>query len=131
MRGYVEQEDASTGQVQTRVRTFETGATRSSDVGKPSYVGFMSPLVVERFGEYMLKHQIQADGTLREPDNWKNGIPLNSYLDSILRHFVALWLIHEGHEDWEDAEDVLCALKFNVDGYLHEVVQNRREEEAT
>lgn len=111
----------------SQVRTFETGATRDSLTGKPSYKGFMSPLVVKRFGEYMLEHQIQSDGALREPDNWKKGIPVDAYMDSILRHVVGLWLIHEGHDDWELVEDTLCALIFNISGYLHEVLKPKEE----
>lgn len=109
------------------MREFDTGATRGSLEGKPSYMGFMSPLVVERFGQYMLEHQLQAGGTCRAPDNWKKGIPLDAYLDSMLRHVVSLWLTHEGHADWDKVEDTLCALFFNVQGYLHEVLTQRGE----
>ena len=52
------------------MRHFKSGATRDSDETKIDFEGFMSPLVIERFGEYMTKHRIQADGGLRDSDNW-------------------------------------------------------------
>ena len=52
------------------MRNFDTGATRDTDKGKNDYEGFYSPLVVEAFGDYMTKHQLQADGKLRDSDNW-------------------------------------------------------------
>lgn len=105
------------------MRKFETGATRDTAEGKPDYMGYMSPLVVRRFGEYMLKHQTQADGALRSSDNWKKGIPLDAYMSSAGRHFVDWWLEHEGHESREGLEEALCALLFNVQGYLHELLK--------
>ena len=103
-------------------RTFETGATRSSSEGKFGYEGFLSPLVLRRFGAYMHKHRALPDGSLREPDNWQRGIPLSSYMDSLWRHFMDLWLHHRQFEALaveQDIEDVLCALLFNIQGYLH------------
>lgn len=102
------------------MRLFEGGATRDSDVGKPDYQGYLSPLVIERFGEYMLRHQTQADGTLRSSDNWKKGMPKDAFMKSGFRHFMDWWLDHEGYEAKEDLEEALCALMFNVMGYLHE-----------
>jgi len=104
------------------MRKFETGATRDNIEGKPQYEGYLSPLVIKRFGEYMLQHQTQADGTRRDPDNWQRGIDKNSYMDSMWRHFMDVWLYHRGHEDeaTESLEDALCAMLFNVQGYLFE-----------
>ena len=104
------------------MRVFETGATRDEEDSKPSYRGFLSPVVLQRFGKYMLEHQVQADGDLRDPDNWKKGIPREAYLDSLLRHVMDLWLHHEGHSRLavEEIEEALCACLFNVQGYLHE-----------
>src|SRR5687768_4320669 len=38
---------------ESAMREFETGATRNLDNGKLDYEGFLSPLVMERFAEYM------------------------------------------------------------------------------
>lgn len=111
------------------IRTFESGATRDTDAGKPDYEGFLSPRVIQRFGEYMAKHRVQSDGSLRASDNWQKGIPRCQYIKSMFRHFVDVWARHR--EDlgrdvpayWDIAmEDALCALLFNVMGYLHEYI---------
>jgi len=108
------------------VRTFDTGATRDTDENKPDYEGFLSPLVLVRYGEYMMKHQVQADGDLRSSDNWQQGIPKDAYLKSAFRHFLDWWLEHDGYESREGLEEALCALMFNVMGYLHEELKSPR-----
>ncbi len=102
------------------MQTFESGATRDSDGDKPDYEGFLSPLVLVRYGEYMVKHRKQADGALRDSDNWQKGIPLKNYIKSALRHIMDVWLEHRGHKTKEGIEEALCAAMFNVMGYLHE-----------
>ena len=110
------------------VRKFETGATRDADEGKYDYEGFLSPLVIKRFGEYMHKHRVQSDGSLRDSDNWQKGIPLSAYLKSAHRHYMDVWLHHRGLSDEanEPIEEALCALLFNISGYLHETCKQRR-----
>lgn len=103
-----------------RVRIFETGATRDTEDGKPEYAGYLSPLVIQRYGEYMLRHQYQSDGVRRQAGNWKKGIPLDAYMESGTRHHVDWWLHHEGFPDRarESLEEALCAVIFNASGYL-------------
>ena len=79
------------------MRKFKTGATRDNEDTKIDFEGFYHPLVVERFGEYMHKHRVQADGELRDSDNWQKGIP----------------------------KDALCGLLFNVQGYLYEILKHK------
>lgn len=98
-------------------RYFETGAYRDTDVGKNDYEGYLSPAVIRRFGDYMTKHRVQSDGTVRESDNWQKGIPQNQYMKSMWRHFLDVWTLHRNGGDPQEA---LCALLFNVMGYLHE-----------
>lgn len=107
------------------IRTFETGATRDTDVGKNDYEGFLSPLVIERFGDYMTKHRRQSDGKLRDSDNWQKGIPRPQYIKSLFRHFIDLWKAHRGY-DVIDVEETLCAIVFNAMGYLHEWLKEKR-----
>ena len=105
------------------MRTFATGATRDDDSDKKDYEGFLSPAVLRRFAQYMHKNRIQSDGNMRDSDNWQRGIPKDQYMKSMLRHLFDLWLIHRGRGDLAvegNIEDVLCALTFNVMGYLHE-----------
>lgn len=106
------------------MRQFETGATRNSDEDKYDYEGFLSPLVLERFAEYMHKHRLQDDGTLRDSDNWQKGIPRDAYMKSGWRHFMDWWMEHRNLSSREGLEDALCALMFNIQGYLHEHLKN-------
>ncbi len=107
------------------MREFETGATRDDDASKIDPEGFMSPRVVKVFCQYMQRHRKQADGTMRDSDNWQKGIPYEQYLKSAWRHFLEVWIIHRGADRYPDLEEELCALKFNVDGMLHEISKER------
>ena len=110
------------------VRQFDTGATRDTDEGKFDFEGFLSPAVLYRFAEYMHKNRIQSDGTMRASDNWQRGIPRDQYMKSMFRHFMEVWTRHRAEpivllED--EMEDALCALLFNVMGYLFEMKDGR------
>ena len=103
-------------------RTFATGASRDADDGKLDFGGSLSPRVLCRYVEYMQSHSKLADGTTRSAANWKKGIPLDAYMASMWRHFFEVWA---NHEDEAPDEDVLCALLFNVCGYLHELLEDQ------
>mgnify|MGYP001591020117 FL=1 len=111
------------------MREFATGATRDNEGKKPGYEGFLSPLVVERFGHYMTEHRVQEGGKLRDSDNWQKGMPRDQYLKSAWRHFVTLWRVHRDSKRDQVTpkmtEDALCALLFNIQGYLHEWLLGR------
>jgi hypothetical protein len=109
------------------MREFKTGATRDTDEGKYDYEGFLSPLVLQRFGEYMNKHRKQADGKLRDSDNWQKGIPKDAYIKSAWRHFLDWWMEYRGYPSREGLEDALCALMFNAMGYLYEILKEKKE----
>jgi hypothetical protein len=111
------------------MRTFETGATRDADHDKIDPEGFMSPLVILRFCEYMHKNRLQADGNLRASDNWQKGIPVDAYMKSLLRHVLDLWLCHDGAYALARSGriDALCGILFNAQGYLHEIERSRLE----
>ncbi len=104
------------------MRTFGTGATRNTDVNKLDYEGFLSPTVLKRYAEYLHKHRVQADGNIRESDNWQKGIPKDVYMKSAFRHFMDVWSCHRGVGN-ADLEESLCATLFNLMGYLHEVLK--------
>lgn len=110
------------------MRAFDTGATRDAETGKLDYEAFLSPLVLERFARYMHEHRTQPDGSLRDGDNWQRGIPRDVYMKSAWRHFFDVW---SGHRGWPIARDALevaiCAVLFNLMGYLHELLRPQAE----
>lgn len=104
------------------IRTFDTGATRDTATDKLDYEGFLSPLALQAFAKYMHENRKMKDGSLRDSDNWQKGIPLDSYASSMFRHFMDVWMHHRGyHSAAGEAhmQTALCALLFNVMGYLH------------
>ena len=110
------------------LRTFPTGSTRSPDAGRIDPEGYLSPLVIERFSWYMLKHQVQSDGTKRESDNWQKGMSKESYIKGLWRHVLHLWQRHRGwtvtdSKAGHDIQEDLCAIIFNAQGYLHELLK--------
>lgn len=109
------------------VRKFETGATRDGDQTKPDLEGFLSPLVIDRYAEYMNKHRLQPDGKIRESDNWQLGIPRTAYMKSGFRHFMDWWRQHRGLRGVDTMEESLCALIFNSMGYLHEILKQKQK----
>jgi Domain of unknown function (DUF4406) len=113
------------------VRQFATGATRNLSADKHDYDGFLSPHAIEVFGAYMHKHRLQANGEVRDSDNWQKGIPMNEYVKSSWRHFLHFWRLHRGYEARDEKgslvtmEDTIGALMFNVMGYCHEYVKRK------
>jgi len=101
-------------------RTFDTGATRDSDVGKPDYEGYLSPATIIRYGQYMLANQTMADGTVRSGDNWQNKFGRDVLMKSLMRHVVDVWDKHRNGDPDGGLEDALCAVVFNAFGYLFE-----------
>ena len=133
------------------IRQFDTGATRDTDEGKYDYEGFLSPRVIERYGEYMHKNRTMRDGSIRDSDNWQKGMGLTTFMKSGWRHFFDQWRIHRVMvwlaESVDDApptnaelvrelpryeldalEEDLCGVLFNTFGYLHELIIAREEE---
>lgn len=75
-------------------REFESGATRDTDDDKLDYEGFLSPLVLQEFAEYMHGHRFMKDGTVRDSDNWQKGFPEGVAEKSLARHYMDLWIMH-------------------------------------
>lgn len=124
-KGVKELENAGIIQEEPKMREFDTGATRNTDDNKLDFEGFVSPLALEEFAKYMHEHRMQADGKLRDSDNWQKGIPQDQYMKSMWRHFFDTWKNHRGYETPEDQIKNLCGLMFNVQGYLHELLKQK------
>lgn len=119
-----------------QIRTFDTGATRDTAKGKLSYVRALSPIVLQRYVQYLDAHRKQPDGSLRDFDNWKKGIPEETYLDGLGRHFVAAWLLAQGFLAGDNhglvtLEDTLCAIIFGASGWLHELLKEKNKPDRT
>lgn len=112
----------------SEIRKFDTGAIRDVDTNKYDYEGFLSPLVLDRFAQYMHKHRIQPDGNKRDSDNWQKGIPKTTYMKSGWRHFMDWWRQHRGLKGQDLLEESICALLFNAMGYLHEILKEKLNE---
>lgn len=107
-----------------KMRVFETGATRNSDVNKLDFEGFLSPLVLERYAQYMNKNRLQSDGSYRDSDNWMLGIPIPQYMKSLWRHFFAVW---KGHRAGEINQEDVCGVIFNSMGILYELLKKENK----
>ena len=104
------------------LEVFETGANRDAEGEKLDYEGFFSPLVLERFAQYMHACRKLPDGTIRDSDNWQLGIPKWRYVKSLVRHTFDLWL------HWRRTglvnQTLVCASLFNAMGLLHESLRD-------
>lgn len=111
------------------VRQFDTGATRDTAEGKLDYDGFLSPLVLHCYAVHMMNHQKDSSGEWRESDNWQKGIPMAQYIKSMWRHFFDVWSNHRRVLPVRKERIIraLCALLFNVMGYLHEYLKENPE----
>lgn len=80
---------------------FNTGAVRDASKGK----GIPSAIPVRSLRKLAKRFE---DGAAKyERDNWKQGIPLSRYVDSLYRH---LWAFMDG----DDTEDHLGAVIWNA-----------------
>lgn len=113
-----------------RVRTFGSGATRDTSTDKPEFAGFLSPAVIRAFGRYMHTNRKQSDGSLRDSDNWKKGMPRRVFVESMFRHFIDVWGFVVDDDDIpgireDDAIDALMAIIFNAQGLAREILRGR------
>ncbi len=128
-------ENQKTEDKKRTMRQFDTGATRDTDLNKLDYEGFFSPLVLKCCAEYLNEHRVQANGKLRDSDNWQQGIPIKVYMKSKWRHFMDTWMIFRGYGPVYDIKDnhiitmeeALCGEIFNASGHLHEILKAKLE----
>lgn len=114
--------------VDKNIREWESGGKRDTEEGKLDFEGFLSPLVIQRYAEYMNKHRTMADGSLRDSDNWQKGFgSLTEHfkvcMKSLFRHFMDMWSAHRGYESREGMEEAICGILFNVMAYLHRILE--------
>lgn len=107
------------------MRTFASGAIRDTDENKLDYEGFLNPLVLRAFAEYMHKHRQMPDGSVRDSDNWQKGFPREQLMKSLLRHVMAAWEEHRQYGSL--AKDDLCGILFNTQGLLLDLIKEEYE----
>jgi hypothetical protein len=103
-------------------RSFSSGSIRDTDNDKIDYEGFLSPMVLQKFCEYMHKHRKMKDGTLRDSDNWQKLFGENHYdvcMKSLCRHFMDMWSEHRGLKSRDGMSDAMCGILFNAMAYMY------------
>lgn len=115
------------------MRDFETGATRNDGDHKFDYEGFICPQSDHEFAKYMHSHRKQADGQMRDADNWQKGIPKEVYIKSLTRHMKDLnrlwdgWTVFDPDDNHEvDMLELLQAIRFNQQGLTHEILKDTK-----
>jgi len=113
-------------------RDFGTGAVRDTVINKLDFEAFLSPVVLNRYAEYLNGTRKQSDGSMRDGDNWQYGIPKKEYRKSLIRHVMDVWLIARGRVKYaviKDLQTALCAVLFNAMGYLYEDLEGALDDE--
>lgn len=113
------------------MRYFNTGATRDTADGKIDPEGYLSPLVIKRFSEYMLENQVQADGKIRPSDNWQKHFGDQHFdvcMKSMWRHLLDVWMEHRGLKSREGMEKALMGTLFNVMAYADKYLKDKENE---
>lgn len=106
----------------SEVTTFESGAIRDSQAGKLDMIETLGYLALGEFSKYMTaKKQKYGSG------NFKRGIPVESYEQSLIRHWHKYMCIKEltqkginAPDEFEPGEDHISAIVFNAFGILFE-----------
>jgi hypothetical protein len=112
-----------------KVREFSSGATRNTEIGKIDPEGFLSPIVIEKFCDYMNKHRYQADGKLRDSDNWQKHFGEEHYsvcIKSLWRHFLDLWKEHRGFKSRDGIEDAIHGCLFNLIAFADKYYKDKK-----
>jgi hypothetical protein len=96
-------------------RKFETGAIRDNDEGKEDYIETISWTAFKRYSQYMTGKKARYGS-----GNFKKGIPIESYEQSLVRH-LQKYLANKYEEgDSEKNDDHISAMVFNLFGIMHE-----------
>lgn len=116
------------------VREWKSGGKRDTVEGKLQYSKFFHPIVLRRFAKYMHKARKMRDGSYREGNNWQKGFgdTLEEHSDicmeSLMRHFMDVWLFHEDTEDvGVDLDESLCGVIFNAMAWLLKLLESRQD----
>ena len=99
---------------------FETGALRDNPEGKEDYTETISWTAMKRYAQFMTKKKERYGA-----GNFKKGIPIDWYEQSLLRHVQKYMANKYEGGDVEKDDDHLCAILFNVFGIMHEELRKK------
>jgi len=99
----------------SKVRKFKTGAIRDNDENKVNFIETISWTAFNRYAKYMT-----GKATKYGRGNFKKGIPIESYEESLIRHIDKYLRNKYENGDDEKNEDHLAAAVFNLFGIMHE-----------
>lgn len=99
----------------SKITTFSTGAIRDTQSGKTDFTETISFTAHNRYAKYMTKKKEKYGA-----GNFKKGIPIDSYEKSLLRHIDKYFRNKYENGNDEKDEDHLAAMRFNIDGIMHE-----------
>jgi hypothetical protein len=110
------------------LRIFPGGAIRDDNHDKYEYTRFLDPRCLRAYAAFMHRHRFLRDGTVRDPDNWKNGgFGQEECLASLFRHVMDLWELNDYGESYRpengepvNAVETLCAIIFNAHSALYD-----------
>lgn len=110
-------------------RTYDSGASRDTGIGKLEFSRCWHPIVLKRFAEFMFSKCIMPDGSYRRSDNWQKGIPTDDLIESLERHDsdIQLHLKGWGEEATETLQTACCAALFNIQAILLKELERQRE----
>lgn len=106
------------------VRKFESGAIRDKDDTKEDYCETISWTALKRHAKFMTAMKVKYGS-----GNFKKGIPIESYEQSLIRH-VQKYMENKYEEGIVERDvDHLCAMIFNICGIIHEEERIRKKNE--
>ena len=97
------------------MRRFKSGAIRDDDNGKEEYVETIAWRSLKRYAQYMT-----AKKSKYGQGNFKKGIPIESYENSLIRHIQKYLENKYENGTTENEEDHLSACAFNIFGIMFE-----------
>lgn len=99
----------------SEITQFKTGAIRDTQEGKVDFVETISFTAHHRYAKYMTGKKAKYG-----VGNFKKGIPIESYEQSLLRHIDKYFRNKYENGNDELDQDHLAAMRFNIDGIMHE-----------
>lgn len=104
-----------------KITKWATGAIRDSQEGKEDYTETISWSAFKRYAQYMTGKKAKYGS-----GNFKKGIPIESYEQSLLRHVQKYMENKYENGTIEKEDDHLSAMVFNIFGIMHEEEREKK-----